>query len=115
MKKIALCSLVLCGMIYGNVSFAAATCRKTSDGKVVCNYIDTGGDAERQLCYKLKQESATNPDPEVWEDINNNPGWYKKVGQDCTNGKPGAKTAKCIDNHLVRGEELPLTRSCAAY
>lgn len=116
MKKIALCSLVLCGMIYGNVSFAAATCRKTPSGEVVCNYINTGGGEESQLCFKSEQESATNPDPEVWEDWSAGLWrWAKKVGQDCTNGKPGAKTAKCIDNHLVRGEKLPLSRSCAAY
>ena len=110
MKKIALCSLVLCGMIYGNVSFAAATCRKTSSGEVVCNYINTGGEAERQLCYKLKEESATNPDPNVWEDFNGS-WWAKQVGQDCTNGKPGAKTAKCMRIY----DQGDFFRSCAAY
>lgn len=113
MKKIVLCSLVLCGMIYGNVSFAAATCRKTSSGEVVCNYIDTGGEPEDKLCYKLKSESATNPDSEVWDNFNET-WWAKKVGQDCTNGKPGAKTAKCINNYHTQGSKTH-TRSCAAY
>ena len=102
----------MCGVVYADACFANGSfCRKTSDGKVVCNYINTGGEVEYYLCYKAKSESPNNPDTNVWE--SDDDWWVKKVGQDCTNGKPGAKTAKCILNYDRSYDYY--YRSCAAY
>ena len=113
MKKIALFSLIAClGFIDG--SFAAGqACRKTSTGKVVCNYIDRGGASENDLCFKKKASSdEANPDSNIWESQDDD-WWKKKIGADCTNGKPGAKSAKCVKNYFNKAGNW--MRSCAAY
>lgn len=116
MKKIALYSLVLCGVFASGFCLAATgaqMCNKTSDGRVICNYIDRGGSAEDGLCYLTKTGNPTNPDPNIWEDFNEY-WWEKKIGQDCTSGKPGAKEAKCVKNYHMANSNA-FIRSCAAY
>lgn len=114
MKKIwFLLGMVFVGAGFSQHGFAATQpCHKTADGNVVCNIINTGGDAEEDLCYKEKSDkSESNPNDSVWESLNG-VWWVKKVGQDCTSGKTGAKVAKCIRNKIEEGETR---RSCAAY
>lgn len=115
MKKIALFSLIAClGFIDG--SFAAGqACRKTSTGKVICNYIDRGGGYEEGLCWKRKASpDEPNPDSNIWEDNGSGEWWLKKIGTDCTAGMTGAKKAVCFNN-AINSYGNDVHRSCGAW
>jgi len=115
MRKIVLCSLLF-GLIFVNGKGAFAEgqiCHQTPDGKVVCNYIDRGGDMEHGICYRKKggDNDKAAADEESWtEDW-----WAKKEKTDCTAQKKGASWAQCIDNPGKWQGRTGIGRSCAAF
>lgn len=130
MKKLA---IVLLGGFVGFGAFAdildpsviqrggssGSHCYRRPDGTVVCNYVDTGGGYEQKLCVRECETGSdvactcdTNTEDAEVHTVGDKQFCWKKVKTDCTQGKPGAASAFCVNNPVGGGN---VQRSCAAY